>query len=170
MQSNDRYRRQPHVSWSGSHGKDDRSPPQPPAYSQPERAFPFWKLALSIAAGILIASAIAWVAVELRMRYEAQQFAEAMQKELRELEAANVKRQQEAAHRQAVVREQRARQAEQQRQAEARRDKRPLVPQAVESMPAGTVACLGGYKAQRTANRRWQQLLVNGKAQPCRTG
>lgn len=167
------YRRGPAVPSSRSKqdapGDDYLRGPRPPPWQQPQ-GFPFWKIALSIATGILIASAIGWIAVEARMRYEADQLAAALQKEMQAIEAADVRRRQEFAQRQAVIRQQQAQQAEQRRQAEARRDKRPLIPQALESMQAGTIACLGGYKAQRTANRRWKQLVIAGKAQPCRTG
>jgi uncharacterized protein HemX len=134
------------------------------------QGFPFWKLALAIALGLVIAAALIWTAVEARARYELRQLQIQMQAIERKAQADLARQRQLQADQRRAAQQQQAALAEQRRRAEASRDRRPILRQGHDSMPAGTVACMFGYQSQRMRDGGWQQLLVGGQAQPCRSG
>lgn len=146
---------------------------QPPPWSRHSAAsaeFPFWKLALAIAAGVLIAATLVWVAVEMRARHELRQLETQLRDFAREAEADLQRTRQRQAEQQRLARQRQAADAQARRQAEAARDRRPLLKQGTSAMPAGTIACMFGYRSQRKSDGGWQQMLINGQAQPCRSG
>lgn len=129
------------------------------------RDFPFWKLALAIATGILLASALIWTAMELRARHELQELNRQLQ--------AQAQKQRAEMQRIAQQSQERRREAERRAAAPAQRPRAEAVPfmrQGTNAMPVGTIACMYGYQAQRQQDGSWKQLSFAGKARPCRTG
>lgn len=124
-------------------------------------SFPFWRMVLAVALGSLLATAISW-AVGLALANMAAEQAVQTLNGARKAEAERIKVEQARQHQLAVRRQQQA-------EAEAKRDPRPLLKQGTDAMAAGTVACMFGYRSMKLASNSWQQQLVNGKAQPCRT-
>jgi hypothetical protein len=125
---------------------------------------------MAVAVGVAIGSAAIWIAMGVYARYELRQVTLHLEAETRKLQdesAAELRRQIE---RRRLAQQRQAEAAEQRRRADAARDRRPLMKQATDAMPVGTLACLYGYQSRRTRDGRWEQLLVAGQAQPCRTG
>lgn len=138
-----------------------------PAPRFAQRDFPFWKLTFSIASAIILAAGLIWTVIEVRARYELEALT-------RQLEAESQKQK-------AAIQQQAAQQAQLRRSSagrsvsaagqrpDAAATSIPYMPQGTHAMPVGTIACMYGYKAQRQSNGGWKQLVVQGKAQPCRT-
>lgn len=116
--------------------------------SQP---WPFWRVAFSIAAGLLIAGAVAWTAVELRARYELAEATKALDREIERMEREAQQRARFAAERRKQA----------QREAQSKRRERvevvPYYPPALPGMKPGEVACMNGYMVQRLADG-WDEL------------
>jgi hypothetical protein len=155
-----------HVNWfdrvSQEQCPEDRLHCIRPDAPMKSDGFPFWRMVLAVALGTLLAGAIAAAVGLLWLNMAADEAARVLDEELREMEAKRVVAEQERQHEPHVRREQQA-------AAEAKGDRRPLLPQGTDAMTTGSTACMYGYKSIKLADGRWQQLLAGGQAQPCRT-
>lgn len=126
---------------------------------------PFWPMAGAVAVGSLIAAAIVWLAVEVRVRWELNSAAQALRDATAAMEAESVKQQQAAQMRSFEAR----RQA--QATASAQRDRREgrYLREATSAVPVGELACLAGSIVKREANGWQQQFDGAGSAIKCRT-
>jgi hypothetical protein len=127
-----------------------------------DRSFPFWRMVLAVALGSLLAMAISWAVGLALVKLAADQALHQLNEQARLAEAKRIENEQVRQHEAAVRRQQEA-------EAAAKRDPRPLLKQGTDAMPSGTTACMFGYRSVKLADGRWQQLLRGGQAQPCRT-
>ena len=127
--------------------------------------FPFWPLVGAVTLGSLIASAIVWIAVEIRIRIEINATAEALQAATAALEAESVKRLQAA-----QIAASQARRESQAREAAARDAREGRYLRAADAtIPVGELACLAGSIVKRESNGWQQQFDTHGAAIRCRT-
>jgi len=135
---------------------------------QDQRDFPFWKLTLAIASAIVLAAALVWTAMEIRVRYELAEINQQLQAEVRKLEAERQKLIAQQAQASSRIAGPLANPRDQPPTIEA--SSVPVMRQGSNTMPIGTIACKFGYQSQRQQSGGWTQLVVDGKSLPCRTG